>query len=269
MTHRDAWPLLDAFLDGSLAASQRWAVAAHLEECAVCRKHLASQARLRGLVRENLVATEPPPGLDSRLRTALAVEASAAPVALDTRRPPAIAVRIAALLGPALVALWLLAQVIVPATVSASDVPAELAAAHALFARDDSLLDVAGEAPAVTAWFRDKVGLQISAPELEGYELVGGRLTVLGGKPVAQLVYETEPGERYLSLLRFKGPTPAFMAEVSATGQIALQKGTIATCIWPNGDEMTALVAEEPVADLQRLAADLLTPPGDGQDRDY
>ena len=76
-------------------------MAAHLEECAVCRKHLASQARLRGVVRENLVATEPPPGLDTRLRTALAAEASAPPIALDARRPPTIAVRVAALLGPA------------------------------------------------------------------------------------------------------------------------------------------------------------------------
>ena len=31
MTHRDAWELLDEFLDGALAADARWAVAAHLD----------------------------------------------------------------------------------------------------------------------------------------------------------------------------------------------------------------------------------------------
>ena len=75
MTHHDAWELLDEFLDGALAADARWAVAAHLEECAVCRTQVATQARLRGLVRERLTAIEPPPGLTTRLASALATEA--------------------------------------------------------------------------------------------------------------------------------------------------------------------------------------------------
>jgi hypothetical protein len=50
---------------------------------------------------------------------------------------------------------------------------------------------------------------------------------------------------------------------------MAVQKGTIATCIWPRGDDLTALVAEEPVADLERLAADLLRPSSGGSGRDY
>ena len=91
-------------------------------------------------------------------------------------------------------------------------------------------------------------------------------LTVLGGKPVAQLVYETESGDDYLSLLRFRGP--ASNVDGVAREMVA-QRGTIATCIWPHGDELTALVAEKSPAELQQLASELVAPGRGGADRDY
>ena len=59
----------------------------------------------------------------------------------------------------------------------------KLVATHALFAHDESLLDVVGDAAAVSAWFRDAAGFQVSAPQLDGYTLVGGRLIALDGQP--------------------------------------------------------------------------------------
>src|SRR5215207_6290276 len=178
MTHRDVWEMLDQFLDGALAADARWAVAAHLEACAVCRTQVATQARLRGMVRERLTAVAPPPGLRGRLSSALAAEA-VAPRADARGLQSTFPIRLVVLLGPALAALWLVVALPVPAARSSADLTRELAATHTLFAHDESLLDVAGDAATVTTWIRDEVGLQVSAPEIATYTLAGGRLIVL------------------------------------------------------------------------------------------
>src|SRR5215218_2476521 len=106
MTHHDVWAQLDEFLDGALAADARWTVAAHLDECAFCRKHVATQARLRGFVRQHLTALEPPPDLSARLSSVLAE--AMVPKAVADRPGLPVPIRLVGLLGPALAALWLL-----------------------------------------------------------------------------------------------------------------------------------------------------------------
>ena len=255
MTHRDVWALLDEFLDGALAADARWTVAAHLEECAVCRKHVATQARLRGLVRERLTALEPPPALScpSLLGTCRRDDGPEA-VAQRPRLP--FPIKLVALLGPALAALWLLASLITPAR-SSANLQSELVATHTLFAQDESLLDVAGDATIVSAWFRDEVGLQVSAPEIDTYTLAGGRLIVLDGQAVAQLVYEGTPDEVYLSLLQFKHDETN-LGPMEQSDRFALaQEGPMSLVTWTAREDRVALVAEVPANDLRRLAADL------------
>src|SRR5215212_2193568 len=256
MTHLDVWEQLDEFLDGSLAADARWKVAAHLDECAVCRKHGATQARLRGLVRERLAAVEPPPGLSARLSSALAAEAIAPhPV---THRPRfVVPIRLIAVLGSTLAALWLLVAVAVPAARSGADLTTELIATHMLFAHDETLFDVAGDAPAVTAWFRDAVGFQVSAPEIDQYTLVGGRLIALDGRAAAQLVYEGKPEGVYLSLVEFK-QAGLSLGPLELSNGVALgQEGPTSSVIWTAGEDHIALIGTAPVEELRRLAGDL------------
>jgi anti-sigma factor RsiW len=252
MNHRDAWVRLDAFLDGALAAEERWAVAAHLDECAVCRAHAAGQARLRGVVRERLAAPEPPPGFETRIAAALAAEAAVPPPMappVSVPRP----LRLATLLGPAMAALWIVVFLAVPATRSGADLTGELALAHGLFAHDESLFDVAGDAAQVTAWFRDEAGLTVFAPELDDYTLVGGRLIALDGQAVAQLVYEGEPDEVYLSLLRFRGAADlGWLARGDGFAQ--QQQGTTSLVTWGNGEDRVALIGTGPASELRRLA---------------
>lgn len=255
MTHRDVWALLDEFLDGALAADARWAVAAHLEDCVVCRKHVATQACLRGLIRERLSALQPPPALSARLSSALAAEAMVSNAAAQRPRVP-IPIKLVALLGPALAALWLLASLTTPAR-SVADLNSELAANHALFAQDESRLDIAGDAATVTAWFRDEVGLQVSPPDLDHYTLVGGRLIALDGRAVAQLVYEEEPDEVYLSLVRYKDDETSLGQMKLSDGFALDQEGPISLVTWTVGEYRVALIAELPVSDLRRLAGDL------------
>ena len=255
MNHHDVWALLDEFLDGALAADARWRVAAHLDDCAVCRKQVATQARLRGIVRERLTALEPPPGLSARLSTKLAAEAMVPEAAARRPRSP-IPIRLVALLGPTLAALWLLTSLITPAR-SSTDLMSEMAATHALFAQDESLLDVAGDAATVTTWFRDKVGLQVSAPELDPYTLVGGRLIALDGRAVAQLVYEGGPDEVYLSLLQFKHNGPELGQMELSNGFALGQQGTVSLVTWSAGEDRVVLISAAPASELRRMAGDL------------
>jgi anti-sigma factor RsiW len=256
MTHHDVWAQLDEFLDGALAADARWTVAAHLDECTVCRNYVATQARLRGVVRERLMAVEPPPGLSARLSAALADEVVAPSAdALGSRKT--FPIRLVALLGPALAALWLVVALAVPAARSSADLTRELVATHMLFAHDESLLDIAGDPATVTTWFRDTMGLQVSAPELDNYTLVGGRLITLKGRPVAQLVYEGTPDEVYLSLLQFtdNGTDPNLMG--LRNGFALSQEGPVSLVTWTAGEDRAALIGAVPVDELRRLAGDL------------
>jgi anti-sigma factor RsiW len=258
MIHHDAWKLLDEFLDGALAADARWAVAAHLDECAVCRARVASQARLRGLVRERLTAVEPPPGLTTRLASALATEAMIPTAgALPPRSP--LPHRWVAVVGPALAALWLLIALSIPAARTDADLTRELVATHTLFAHDESLLDVAGDEAAVTAWFREAAGVQISAPQLDGYTLVGGRLIAWDGRPVAQLVYEGRPADTYLSLLRFqRDGLYTGLIPLHVNDGVALnQAGAMSLATWVSGEERVALIGMVPSDELRRLVGDL------------
>jgi anti-sigma factor RsiW len=256
MTHQDVWPQLNEFLDGALAADARWTVMAHLDECAICRKHVATQARLRGFVRQHLTALEPPPDLSARLSSVLAAEAMV-PKAVAHRPGLPVPIRLVALLGPALAALWLLVALAVPATRSGAELTSELIATHRLFAHDESLLDVAGDAPTVIAWFRDAAGLQVSAPELDHYTLVGGRLIAVDGRPVAQLVYEGEPDEVYLSLLQFKHAGTSLGPVELSNGFALGQDGPTSSVIWTAGDDRIAVIGAMPVEELRRLAGDL------------
>jgi anti-sigma factor RsiW len=252
--------LLDQFLDGALPADARWAVAAHLDDCAICRAQVARQARLRGVVRQRLSALEAPPGLNGRIRSALAAEATA-PQPASRMAPVLFSLRIAAVLIPALLGLWLLARVALPL----ADAPApsrlqrELAVTHMLFAHDESLLDVTGDAATVGAWFRDTAGLDVAAPDLSGFALVGGRLVTLDGEAAAQLVYERHPGDVYLSLLPIAVAQDPDGHERSPAGGTAVGSDQGATMVLTGLADGTrvALVSTIPEAELQRLAGEL------------
>jgi anti-sigma factor RsiW len=256
MTHQDVWPQLNEFLDGSLAADARWTVMAHLDECAICRKQVATQARIRGFLRQHLTALEPPPDLSARLSSVLTAEANV-PKAAPHRPWLPVPIRLVALVGPALAALWLLVALAVPASRSGADLARDLIATHRLFAHDESLLDVAGDEPAVIAWFRDAAGLQVTAPELDPYTLVGGRLIALDGRPVAQLVYEGKSDEVYLSLLRFEHAGTSLGPLQLSNGFVLGQDGQTSSVIWTAGDDRVALIGTVPANELRRLVADL------------
>ncbi len=251
MKHQQAEVNLDAFVDGALGALDRWAVIVHLSECDVCLRQAAAEARLRTRLRMQIEQVVPEPGFSRRLQDALSEADSERRF---TWSPPAlrqIPLRLALLVGPSLAAIWLLVQVsLLPAAIS-TDVMPELAASHAVFAQDESLLDVVGDAATVSTWFRDHAGIAISAPPLADFTLVGGRLVVLNGNLVAQLVYESDPDERYLSLLTFPD------ANAEREPLTLEQRDSVAIATWPLPDKRAALLGEVTEPELRSLVESL------------
>jgi anti-sigma factor RsiW len=259
MTHDDAWAKLDEYLDGALTADERWAVAAHLNACADCRRYVAEQARLREFVRDHVSGIEVPPGLDARLRAALAAEANATPRPELVALPPLRSRRFATLLGPVAAGLLLLIWAFATSQAPTSNVnlKTELLVAHLVFAQDTSKLDVIGDAATVESFFRDADGLSVSVPDIEGYRLSGARLIVMNGQPTAQLVYRSVPDGIYLSLVRFKDREMNLAGTEERDGYAVGQQGITSLVTWATGDDRTVLVGEAPEAELRRIAADL------------
>jgi len=159
-------------------------------------------------------------------------------------------------LAPALVALWLLIQVTTPLSGVAADPNAQLAVSHALFAHDEKLLDVSGDAQTIADWFHKSVGIDVSAPELPGYELAGARLVVIGGKPTAQIVYES-PDHVYVSLMRFDGQGSIFDRFGNGDGIVVERYGNVPIATWPTDQGRMALIGQLPDQELTALAKKL------------
>lgn len=261
MNHREVWAKLDAFLDGEVPAPERWAIATHLNGCAACQAYVANQTAIRQAVRERLTDVAIPPGLQDRLRAALASESTSRTPAREpvTLRSWPVVLRLVAVLGPVLVGLWLLARLIAPgaATQVPGDLETEMTVTHLLYAQDTSKLDVVGDAATVSDWFLNKGGLIVSVPDLDGFLLRGGRLLLLNGDPAAQIVYQADPGGAYLSLLRFEdyGQT---LEDAQITDGIATKRaGLTSIATWVDGEDRTVLIGEVPVSVLLSLAEDL------------
>lgn len=260
MNHHEAWGQLEGLLDGSLPARERWGVVAHLAECQPCRDELAAQARFRGVVRDQVAAVEPPPGLTNRLRTSLAAETALNPQRRFSWQP--VMARAAVLLVPLLLGIVLLMQVLLPARTMEAATQGDLGSAHALFARDDSLFDVTGNGAAVQRWFHEEAGLQVNTPAIPGFTVVGGRLITVAGKAVGQVIYEDASKEMYLSYVRV--PTHGVPGLIDPFGRElnASTSGTITTVSWPDGADQVAMIAAMPPEKLTALCESLLRAKG-------
>ena len=109
----------------------------------------------------------------------------------------------------------------------------------------------------VSNWFREKGGLIVSVPTLDGFILRGGRLLLVEGDPAAQIVYQSDPGGAYLSLIRFEdyGET---LTDAQVTDGIATKRdGLTSIATWTDDEDRTVLIGEVPVAALLKLAEDL------------
>ena len=183
MNCAEAQPLLGAYFDSELELTAVLRVEAHLAECAVCTSALAD---LQGLREELTPEVFHEAGGEELRRLKERVRRQVAPA--PKRRlavPPAAWVAVAAVLAIAVVAPWKWSG-------RGPDITRELVDNHVRSLAAGHLLDVpSSDQHTVKPWFQGKVDF---APEVtdfadRGFELVGGRLDVLNGRPAAAIVY--------------------------------------------------------------------------------
>jgi anti-sigma factor RsiW len=253
LNHDDAWSLLDSYLDDVLDEQQRWAVATHLGECDRCNSYLANGVRVRAMIRTRLQDVPLPPNLTNRIREQIVgpnAESVHATSAFPRRH--SVLMLAAASIALMVVVVWVALRVMDTGPEAAPSVLArELAATHAIFAHDDSLLDVSGDQSAIVSWFADRVSFQIATPTIPGYELKGARLVTVDGRPAAQVVYEDEPTRRYVSLLTFEEPSGMSLHADTFTSWM---QRDIAIVIWFDAGLVHALVTGIARAEALSLA---------------
>ena len=190
MNCTEARALLHAYLDDELDAARSAEIARHLDACAACAARYRVLETMQRALRVPQLRHAAPPGLAMRIRAQLPQDAPA-------RRPrahwqwPALSAALAALLLLAIaVAGWQAAQL---RAHRADNLVAEAVSDHVRSLLASHLIDVrSSDRHTVKPWFDGRLDFSPQVKDLgaQGFELIGGRLDVLGDERVAALVYK-------------------------------------------------------------------------------
>ncbi len=187
MTCDEMRTAFQAYVDRELSVSEMLATEHHLTFCMACQWRYAVEREFRTTLRQKAPRERAPATLEARVRTALR--------SIERRRRLGGAARwlsvpvvVAAL---ALVVLW--GQSPRGAGAPPSSLVADLVGKHLLYSQLDAPAEIAtSDRRAVAGWFGERVRFEVPVPDFSssGIHLLGGRLTELGDREVAYLLYE-------------------------------------------------------------------------------
>jgi mycothiol system anti-sigma-R factor len=167
---------VDCYLDGEFAESDRGEFEGHLAECESCRAKVRTQAEWKKEIKAAGPHEQAPAALRNRIKRSIAKETQ--PAQMSWRK---WAVRVM----PVAAASGMLLTLIV-SKVQWSPVAADVIAKH----QRQLPMEVAGGADQVKKWYADKVNFPVRPLDLPHAALRGGRLTNIGDKQAAYLVYD-------------------------------------------------------------------------------
>jgi len=190
---------LDAYLDGELEAQRTLDADAHLAFCMPCQWILAKEREFRQLLCSRAKRDVAPPSLQARLHSALD---RADRRELRRRFTRWMSVPAAA----AAIALLWLSGVWGPAErpLTDSSLVTALAGKHLTYSQMEAPAEIAtADRQMVAGWFKERVRFDVPVPDFtpSGIRLVGGRISDLGERQVAYLLYEK--GRSLVSLFVF------------------------------------------------------------------
>ena len=200
MNCEEARQLVDRYADDQLDLERSLELEGHLESCAGCVRALQSAKQLSAAVRTSNVYGEMPSGLSSRVRAAVLEQAGiregsgfrAAPKPLPAVawwRPLGIAVAAVLILG---VFAWRWVPGFSRPAEQDTLLAQEILDSHVRSLMADHLFDVPStDQHTVKPWFDGKLDFSPPVVDLtaDGFELAGGRLDYVDGRPVATVVY--------------------------------------------------------------------------------
>ncbi|HJU09140.1 MAG TPA: anti-sigma factor [Rhodanobacteraceae bacterium] len=190
MNCTEARALLHAYLDDELDAARSAEIAQHLSACAECMARYRTLEKLQQSLRVPRLRHAAPPALAARIRAHLPDDAPARIQRRMWQWPALSAALAASLLIAVAIAGWQAVQLRAHGTdalvtEAVSDHVRSLLASH--------LIDVrSSDQHTVKPWFDGRLDFSPQVKDLgaQGFELIGGRLDVLGDERVAALVYK-------------------------------------------------------------------------------
>ncbi|MBV8101655.1 MAG: anti-sigma factor [Verrucomicrobia bacterium] len=178
-----ASPYLDAFVDGELEPGVERALEEHLRTCSACQSAVWEIREFRLLFRRSAPRFKAPLQLRLKLLS----------ITQRVRAKPSVPKLYAWIAAAAVLVFGALAVFLVSAPDHGKELSKDAVVDYSRSITAEPLVELAsGDFSALKAWFSDKVGFTPPAIDLRryGYELAGGRVALLGKRPVVALVYK-------------------------------------------------------------------------------
>jgi len=190
MQQTEIHSLLNPYFDGELDYSESLIFEEHLTHCSDCSQALEEQKKLRVILTQSSLEYSAPKKLRRKILSLPNKKKESSRVSLEWNwRTYGIAASIAI----AMLAVW----IFLPKNSHNEDsaIVNELVSSHvrSLMASPSHLFDIASsDQHTVKPWFAGKLDFSPVVKDfpVQGFQLIGGRLDYIGGKPVAALIYQ-------------------------------------------------------------------------------
>ncbi|HEX6567394.1 MAG TPA: zf-HC2 domain-containing protein [Chthoniobacterales bacterium] len=180
-------PYLDAFVDGELDPGVERALEEHLRTCADCQSAVWEIREFRSLFKASAPRFKAPVGLRLRVLN----------ITQRVRAKPSMPKPYAWMAAAAVLVLGAMVVFLVSAPDHGKELSKEAVVDYSQSTTAEALVELASaDFGVLKPWFSDKVGFAPPAIDLReyGYELAGGRVALLGKRPVVALVYKQANG---------------------------------------------------------------------------
>ncbi|MGE5242822.1 MAG: anti-sigma factor family protein [Betaproteobacteria bacterium] len=234
-------PLFTPYVDGELATGERDTVDAHVRQCPPCRARVEAEGAVRTLLRSRRAAlgvASAPAALRARCAAAPAAAAGRGSLAAWRARlgPLALAASLVLVVGGAFV--YELTDR------STRVMAAELTADHMKCFALNNVLGTHQSATAVEGAMLSGFGWRLRVPADTGLQLVGARPCLYGEGRVAHVMFRHDGR-----------PVSLFMLPGSTRPEEVLNVLGHEAAIWSSDQRTYVLIAEEPRAEVQQMAA--------------